>query len=496
MFTPQDSDFHRLIEAMPLCIILHDAKTKEILWANAAALGVLGFSLEELVPLKAPDMTNPDPKYRRSVGLRWLAGAARTGQRAIEWCYRSKQGVDILSEAIATLVHLAERDVLMVQFRDISKEEQVKRDLKRFESRLKAFMQDLAEGVAVLAADGTLQFLSESGERLLGADGQPLVGQSFVARCDEPSRRRLLANLQRKRPGRGAYSVHYRIQHQDQSWHWHHATCRYIELEDDLKGHLLLFRDVSEQVNAEEARRASEQKLEYLARHNAMGEMAAAISHELSQPLAATRNFIEGALIRLEHSDAPNQGVAWGLQSAVRQIEHASLIIKSVRGYLVKLEQTEQLVDLNEILAETRYFISLKGQPSSVQIEVVPSQVPLWVSCERVLIGQVILNLAFNAIEELMDLPLPQRVLRIYTSLSRDSAVLCVEDRGRGIDAGHQEKLFDGFFSSKVSGNGIGLALCKNIISRHRGDIWAQNVTPSGAMFCFSLPRAKGPTPA
>ena len=109
MFQPAETDFHALIEAMPLCILLHDAQTKEILWANSAALQALGFSLEELVPLKAPDMTNPAPKYRRSIGLRWLEGAARTGQRAIEWCYRSKQGVDILSEATATLARPPQR---------------------------------------------------------------------------------------------------------------------------------------------------------------------------------------------------------------------------------------------------------------------------------------------------------------------------------------------------------------------------------------------------
>ena len=84
MYQPKPNDFYALIEAMPLCIILHDAHTKEILWANAAALAALGFTLEELTPLKAPDMTRDAPKYRRSVGLRWLEGAARTGQRAIE----------------------------------------------------------------------------------------------------------------------------------------------------------------------------------------------------------------------------------------------------------------------------------------------------------------------------------------------------------------------------------------------------------------------------
>lgn len=490
MYLPKPHDFFTLIEAMPLCIILHDAQSKEILWANTAALDALGFTLEELTPLKAPDMTRDAPKYRRSVGLRWLEGAARTGQRAIEWCYRSKQGVEILSEAVATLVHLEGRDVLMVQFRDISREDKVKRDLKRFESRLKAFMQDLAEGVAVLGPEGEIRFISDSGAHLLHGEEHALTGANFLSWCDQDSRQRLLQQLASETPEHAPFSVHYQVQRRDGEWRWHEATCRFIEIEDDLVGHLLLFRDVTEQVRAEEARRLSEQKLEYLARYNAMGEMAVAIAHELSQPLAAIRNFIEGAMIRLGKAPSPEQGVAWGLQNAVRQIEHASLIIKSVRDYVVKLEQSEELIDLNELLRETRYFISLRAEPSQVRVDIIASPTPLWVSCEKVLIGQVILNLAFNAIEEMSDLPVERRVLRLQASSEQDRALVRIEDRGRGIQAEAQEKLFDGFFSSKVSGNGIGLALCKNIIGRHRGDIWAQNLEPCGAVFTFCLPLA------
>ncbi|MNZ27602.1 Sensor protein FixL [compost metagenome] len=377
----------------------------------------------------------------------------------------------------------------MVQFRDISREEQVKRDLRRTESRLRAFMQDLAEGVAVLGPEGDIRFLSESAARLLEGDEHALLGENFLAWCDEESRDRLSRRLAMDLPDRAPYSVHYHLQRRDGEWRWHHATCRYIEIEDDLVGHLLLFRDVTEQVRAEESRRQSERKLEYLARYNAMGEMAIAIAHELSQPLAATRNFIEGTAIRLGQQGEIDPSLSWGLDSAVRQIEHASVIIKSVREYVVKLEQAEQVVDLNDLLRETQYFISLKAQDAGVKLDIVPASSPVRVSCEKVLVGQVILNLAFNAIEEMVDLPQERRLLRIHTTFSHDRAMLCVEDRGRGIDAGAREKLFDGFFSSKVSGNGIGLALCKNIIGRHRGDIWAENVEPTGAMFCFSLPR-------
>ncbi|NBA94759.1 ATP-binding protein [Pseudomonas sp. R5(2019)] len=365
MFHPAERDFKALLEALPLCIILHDAQTKAILWANPAACKVLGFSIEELTPLKAPDMSQRTEKYRREIGLKWLEEAVRSGQHTIQWCYRAKDGVEILSEAIATRVSLTEREVLLVQFRDIGAEEQVKLELKRTESQL-----------------------------------------------------------------------------------------------------------------------------EYMARHNAMGEMAVAIAHELSQPLAATRNFIEGAIRRLPADDEAASKAVWGLHQATRQIEHASDIIKSVREYVVKLEQAEQRLDLNDILAESQYFIALKGEPAAVRLELSSSREPLMVNCEKVLIGQVILNLAFNAIDELMALPVERRSLRIYTQSAGDRVLLCVEDRGRGIQSGNEQKLFDGFFSSKVNGNGIGLALCKNIISRHRGDIWAENVNPCGARFCFSLPKA------
>ncbi|MFX5521571.1 histidine kinase dimerization/phospho-acceptor domain-containing protein, partial [Acinetobacter baumannii] len=90
--------------------------------------------------------------------------------------------------------------------------------------------------------------------------------------------------------------------------------------------------------------------LEYLARHNAMGEMATAIAHELSQPLAAIRNFLEGSVLRIKQSEALREQagqIVWGLESAGRQVDHAATIIKSVREYVVRLEQSEGLIDLN-----------------------------------------------------------------------------------------------------------------------------------------------------
>jgi two-component system sensor kinase FixL len=487
----QFDDFKLLMESLTLCVIIHDAKSKSILWANASACSVLGFTLEELLPLKAPDMSSSADKYRREIGREWLHGAVTHGINVIEWCYRAKNGDDILSEATATLVKLAQQDVVMVQFRDIASEEQVKREMKRLESRLKEFMQDSDEGLIVLRPDAAIEYISDAGRKLLGIEPGQTLPSRFTDLCDPLSRASIMEVLAVALPESISFPLRYSIEHSDGSVHWHQGTCRHIEIEHDLTGHLLHFRDITEQVEAENLRRLDQNALEYLARYNAMGEMAMAIAHELSQPLAAIGNFLEGAIVRLEDASAPRAGIAWGLESAVRQVDHAATIIKSVREYVVKLERAEAAADLNDIVSEVRYFIETKARESQVQVEIVLCAAALPVSCEKVLIGQVILNFAFNAIEEMTRFAPPLRRICISTERLDGTAVLQVQDDGGGIDAVQHQRLFDGFFSSKISGNGIGLALCKNIISRHRGDIWAQAADVRGAIFCFSLPLLK-----
>ncbi|WP_051516813.1 PAS domain-containing sensor histidine kinase [Herbaspirillum sp. RV1423] len=481
-------DFKRMMEALTMCIILHDAESKSILWANPSACDVLGFTLEELLPLKAPDMSRRSHEYRREIGRQWLHGAVLHGTNVIEWCYRAKNGEEILSEATATLVKLSHQDVIMVQFRDIAREEQIKREMKRLESRLKEFMQDSDEGIAVLRNDGGIEYISDAGRKLLGVRPGQQTPRSFTDLCEPASRDELLELLTLALPDAISFPIRYQIVLRNGQRRWHQASCRYIEIENDLKGHLLHFRDVTDQVEAEEARRRNQAALEYLARHNAMGEMATAIAHELSQPLAAIRNFLEGAMLRLNGDDISRENILWGLENAARQVDHAAAIIKSVREYVVKLEQTETLIDINETINEARYFIELKAAETQVAVEIAPCAEKLMVSCEKVLIGQVILNLAFNAIEEMNRFPQEMRRVRVSSERVGDTAVIRVADQGGGLDAGHRERLFDGFFSSKVSGNGIGLALCKNIIARHRGDIWAQPGEPRGTSFCFALP--------
>ncbi|WP_233807747.1 PAS domain-containing sensor histidine kinase [Paraburkholderia sp. HP33-1] len=486
MTPPTEHDFRVLLDALNQCVLLHDAETKAIVWANRAACVALGFTLEELLPLKAHDMTRNDARYRREIAVDAMDRSVEQGPQAYEWCYRSRTGVDMLSEAIATYVPLSGRPVVMVQFRDISEEEAMRQKLRSYETRLREYMQDLDEGVALITRRGKVAYLSESGRRVLGVASDAPLGAALDY-CTREDRDRLASQLRDAPRQHSTDAQRYRIERRDGVERWLRITCRRVDIDDELNGVLVHFRDVSEEVALEETRRTEARMLEYAGRYNAMGEMATAIAHELSQPLAAVRNFIEGAIQRLNQPDAVESAI-WGLRAADRQAEHAALIIRSVREFVGKREPVETDADLRDVLADVAYFIQLRARDEGVSVNIEQSPQPLPIRCERVLIGQVILNLAFNAVEALTEAKQAGRVVTLATSRNQDVAELHVIDNGPGVPDDVLDRLFEGFSSSKAAGNGIGLSLCKNIVARHDGRIWAQRAATGGLDCRFALP--------
>ncbi|MCX4728099.1 PAS domain S-box protein [Streptomyces sp. NPDC090052] len=484
---PVSLDFSRLFAALQCCVLVHDSVSKDILWANPAACDVLGFTLDELKPLKAPDMSSNAHQYAREIGVDWLQRAADHGSSSIEWCYRSKAGENILTEAIAFRVELAQGPVVMVQFRDIAAEQATRLDLLRTESRLQTFLRNLDEGIVVLDDDARVLYASSSAGSLLHLEAEQLTGGDFTRFCDEESAaalREVLAMTERDGPPTDGQ---YRLRTADGRKRWFAGRWQYIDIESDLRGLLLLFHDITDRVQVEEEHRRDAQYLNYLARYNAMGDMAMAIAHEVSQPIAAAHNFVAGVRGRLG-GGADHEALDWGLKNATLQIDRAAQILSSLRQYVVRLEQSEQLIDLNDIVTDCLYFIDVRARQSEVAVAWLPSTDPLPVRCDKVLIGQVVMNLAFNAIEEMTRWPADRRSVTVSTARNGSLAELTVRDLGQGLTAFPDGLIFDGAFTSKENGSGIGLALSHRIITRHHGTIHAAENSPRGAAFSFALP--------
>ncbi len=250
---------------------------------------------------------------------------------------------------------------------------------------------------------------------------------------------------------------------------WHAGSCQHIGIENDLSGHLLLFHDVTEHVRTEQEHERDSQYLNYLARYNAMGDMAMAIAHELAQPLAAATNFIAGTQSRLDDGRTGHDEVSWGLGEARKQIDRANQIVRSLREYVTQLEESQQIVDLNDIVDECAYFIDIRARQKGVRVEYLRAHDTVAVVCERVLTGQVILNLCFNAIDEMAEWPAADRIVTVRTDVTETEGVVSVEDHGKGLSHIPDGRIFDGAFTSKSTGHGIGLALSHRIITRQVG---------------------------
>lgn len=476
-------DAQALLSATQTCVLVHDAESKDILWANPAACALLEFSVDELRPLKAPDMSSSSSQYRRSIGRAWLNEAVETGVSQMVWRYRAKSGREYATDAIARRVDLSDGPAVMVQFRDIEAELHMKESLARAEALFAVLARHSVNVVLVLDTDNRIEYATAAAERLLGTDDvvgrllDDLVGWREGAEpTDSPT------------PSHGeGVAIRMRTL---RSGRWLGGVMERLTLGGESK-RVITLHDITE-LRAAEIRRARLADYEnHLARFNAMGDLALTVTHELAQPLAAASNFLAGSLSRVAQQ-AALAPMASGLTSARRQIERANTILDSLRDFVAEQEHRTRLVDLNEVVDESLYFVRVRAEDAGVTLQVQLEPAPLPVRCESVLTGQVVLNLCFNGIDEMAgrDGVLTIRTRAAVSSTGAPMACFEVEDRGRGIPPELAAGIFEAGITSKEHGNGIGLALSRQVIARQRGEIKVVPGEESGSVFVFSLPIA------
>jgi two-component system, LuxR family, sensor kinase FixL len=485
-----DADFAAMISASPTCVIVHDAATKNILWANPAACEILEFSLDEIRPLKANDMSSSAQQYDRVIGRAWLQEALEHGHSRIEWHYRSKSGRVIPTDAMGTRVELAHRTVVMVEFRNIERSQQVERELRLTTSYVDALARHTSAMAIMLDRHGTIRFLTDSLLSRLGTAHDlagPLLTDHARVRIDG-SLSSWQAAVARAVP---TISLQLEIPLPTGASVWLEGSLE--RLRDHDEGLLLLLHDATERVEHEVRRELARQQENYQARYNAMGDMAMAIAHELGQPLAAARNYLVGILgfaseptpARGPAARALPEALSRGIAGALTQIERASSIVSAARMFVGHLEHIDQVVDLNTIVEQCLHFIRLRAVEGWVEVEVNLSKEPVEIRCEPVLTGQVVMNLCFNAVDEMMQAPSSTRRIVITTSARNGEGIFTVDDHGRGLS----RDPFEGAFTSKAGGSGIGLALSYRIITRQHGQLWAEKRAEGGTRFGFTLPQ-------
>ena len=229
-------------------------------------------------------------------------------------------------------------------------------------------------------------------------------------------------------------------------------------------------------------------ELAHVTRVTTLGELAASIAHEVNQPLAAIVTNGE-VCIRWLDREVPNLGEVRGaVVDVISNGRRASDIIQRLRALSRKTETQKAALDINEAIREVMPLVQQKvlNHRVSLNLDLAPT-LPA-VLGDRVQLQQVILNLIVNGMEAMATVADRPRKIVVSSQLEDSSQVLvAVENSGVGIDPENTKQLYDAFFTTKSSGMGMGLSICRSIIENHGGKLWASTNAGPGATFQFHL---------
>lgn len=221
-------------------------------------------------------------------------------------------------------------------------------------------------------------------------------------------------------------------------------------------------------------------------RRGSMGELAGALAHELSQPLAAVSNFVSACRQELKNCgiETPDHLIQL-IDDAVDESTRAADLVRRLRNFIATGELQLEELDLHQVVSQASELAYIaNGRPANVAIEMRFDQAAPPIFADAVQIGQVVLNLVRNSIEAIGK---KQGHVVISTSVAESAVEVSVTDDGPGIPPEVVATLFEPFHASSTSGMGMGLALCHSIIEAHGGKIW-QSETDYGADLRFTLP--------
>jgi PAS domain S-box-containing protein len=248
-------------------------------------------------------------------------------------------------------------------------------------------------------------------------------------------------------------------------------------------------RHITERKRAEEALRSAHAELAHANRVATMGQLTASVAHEVSQPIAATVLNAQAAL-RWLGAQPPNL-------NEVRQIlgqigddgKRAGDVIGWIRALIKKAPPRKESLAINEAILEVIALTRGEAAQNGVSVRTQLAEGLPHFQADRVQLQQVILNLILNAVEAMSGASDGTRELLISTAADASNGVLVsLRDTGPGLDPASLEHLFDAFYTTKSSGLGMGLSICRSIIEAHGGRIWASANEPRGAAFYFTLP--------
>jgi len=368
--------------------------------------------------------------------------------------------------------------------------------LKEDEAHFRSILATVPDAMVVIDAQGLILSFSAAAERMFGYTEDEVVGENVAMLMPSPDRERhdgYLANYrqtgERKIIGIGRVTT---ARHRD-------GFTFPIELsigEASIEGRQIFtgfIHDITQRQQAEVRLQDLQSELAHVGRVSEMASLASSLAHELNQPLTAIANYCEAARDLLPE-DGPDEALATvreALDEAAKETIRAGQIVQRLRDFIRPGESELRIESLARLVTEANALALVGSREHGIEVQVQLDPDADEVLVDRIQVQQVLTNLIRNAIDAMLGSPV--RSLRICSAAGPGEFVtLTVEDTGAGIDPAIAGQLFQPFITSKASGMGIGLSICRTIVEGQGGRIWFEPREDGGTAFHFTLLSAGG----
>ena len=462
-----------------------------IVEANDAFLRMVGYDRADIVAGRLSKSVLSPPEWRERDALTIEAVKATGTVQPFEKEYLRKDDsrVPVLVGFAAFDERRLEGFAFAIDLTERKRAEQAVRDSER---SLRSTIDGIPGLVGILAANGELEAVNSQILEYSGRSLEELKHWARIGTVHPDDLGRYIVLLTKSIADGVPFETEVRLRRFDGEYRW--FDLRTVPSRDDsgrITRWYFLTTDIEDRTQALARLQQMQSDFAHMNRVSTMGELGASLAHEILHPIATARNNARVGTRFLEMSPPNLDEVGAALDRVVRDVDRAKDIVGRMRDQIKKAPARKDRFDLNtainEIIVLARSAVA--GNDVSLHTRLADGLLP--VTGDRVQLQQVVLNLVLNAAEAMGSIQTGARELSITTEQDQTGVLVAVSDSGPGINPELLDRVFEPFYTTKASGIGMGLSICRSIIEAHGGRLWAEANQPRGAVFQFTLPRTE-----